>query len=506
MNDTRSEPGRPRFIPEWLRGEPAAAPSTRVTADLFLRALGLVYLIAFASLWVQVAGLIGSGGILPVADYLTRAHAALGTDAYLRLPTLLWLSGSDLALNLLCGGGVLFAVLLLLGLLPALSLALLWLFYLSLAVGGQVFLSFQWDVLLLEAGFLALFLAPLNLRTRFGRGPEPSRLALFLLKLLLFRLMFTSGVVKLTSGDASWLTGVALRFHYETQPLPTPLAFWTHHLPLWVQKLSLYFTFFVELFTPFFYFAPRRLRLGAAGFTALLMLLIALTGNYGFFNLLTVVLCIPLLDDRVLGWFRPSSVPQRTPKCWPYPVVAAVAAIVIAFTPLLVYSALRPSAAWPGFAYRAYGWLQPFRSLNSYGLFRVMTTKRPEIIIEGSDDGETWLPYAFKYKLGDVTREPPLVQPHMPRLDWQMWFAALGSCQSTPWFVQFLVRLLEGAPEATRLLEHNPFEQPPKFIRTTLYDYRYSAPATLREDGRWWQRTAFGPYCPVVSRCNGPSR
>ena len=496
MNDTRNEERGWPFLSKWL----GDAPSTRVTADLFLRALGLVYLIAFVSLWVQIEGLIGSSGILPVADYLTRAHDALGTDAYLRLPTLLWLSGSDIVLNLLCGGGVLVAVLLMLGVLPAPSLALLWLFYLSLTVGGQVFLSFQWDVLLLEAGFLAIFLAPLNVRTRFGRGPEPSRLALFLLRLLLFRLMFTSGVVKLTSGDASWLTGVALRFHYETQPLPTPLAFWAHHLPLWVQKLSLYFTFFVELIVPFFYFAPRRLRLLAGGFTTLLMLLIALTGNYGFFNLLTVVLCVPLLDDRALRWLR-TDAPAKAYRRWPRALIAVVGAVVIAFTPLLVYSALRPGAARPGFAYRTYGWLQPFRSFNSYGLFRVMTTRRPEIIVEGSDDGETWLPYAFKYKPGEVMRAPPVVEPHMPRLDWQMWFAALGSrCERTPWFVQFLAKLLEGAPEVTRLLESNPFEQPPKFIRATLYDYRYTAPSELRGDGRWWQRENLGLYCPVLSR------
>ena len=494
MNDTRTGRGWP-FLSKWL----GDAPSTRVTADLFLRALGLVYLIAFVSLWVQIEGLIGAGGILPVADYLTRAHDALGSDAYLRLPTLLWLSGSDAVLNLLCGGGALFAVLLMLGVLPALSLALLWLFYLSLTVGGQVFLSFQWDVLLLEAGFLAIFLAPLNVRTRFGRGPEPSRLALFLLRLLLFRLMFTSGVVKLTSDDASWLTGVALRFHYETQPLPTPLAYFAHHLPLWVQKVSLYFTFFVELIAPFFYFAPRRLRLVAGGFTALLMLLIALTGNYGFFNLLTVVLCVPLLDDRALRLLRSSDAPSKVYRRWPRALVVVVGAVIITFTPLLVYSALRPGAAWPGFASRAYGWLQPFRSFNSYGLFRVMTTRRPEIVVEGSNDGETWLPYTFKYKPGEVTRAPPVVEPHMPRLDWQVWFAALGSCQRTPWFVQFLVRLLEGAPEVTRLLEHDPFERPPRFVRATLYYYRYVSLAE-HQDGLWWWREDLGLYCPVLSR------
>lgn len=499
MNDTRSERGRPFSLSKWPGGEAVTAPSYRLTADLFLRALGLVYLIAFVSLWVQVQGLVGSGSILPVADFLTRAHTALGADAFARLPTLLWLSSSDIALNLLCGGGVLFAVLLMLGILPALSLALLWLFYLSLTVGGQVFLSFQWDVLLLETGFLAIFLAPLNLRTRFGRGPEPSRLALFLLKLLLFRLMFTSGVVKLTSGDASWLTGVALRFHYETQPLPTPLAYFAHHLPLWFQRVSLYVTFFVELVVPWFYFAPRRLRFLAGGFTALLMLLIALTGNYGFFNLLTVVLCLSLLDDRALAWLRVSNTPEKPYRRWPRALVVGVTAVVITFTPLLVYSALRPGAAWPGFANRAYGWLQPFRSFNSYGLFRVMTTRRPEIILEGSDDGETWLTYDFKFKPGNLERAPPIVQPHMPRLDWQMWFAALGSCERTPWFVQFLVRLLEGAPEVTGLLESNPFDTPPKFVRATLYDYHYTAPANLREEGRWWQRETLGLYCPVVS-------
>jgi len=144
--------------------------------------------------------------------------------------------------------------------------------------------------------------------------------------------------------------------------------------------------------------------------------------------------------------------------------------------------------------------VQPFRIVSSYGLFRRMTPTRPEIVIEGSNDTATWLPYEFKWKPGDLRRPPRFVEPHQPRLDWQMWFAALADYRSTPWFGNLLARLLQGSPDVLALMEKNPFpEAPPRYVRAVLYEYHFTDPATRKRDGTWWRREEKGLYCPPVS-------
>ncbi len=276
----------------------------------FLRALGVIYLIAFVSLWVQVDGLIGSNGISPVNQFLPAVHEQLGGRAYSLLPTLCWFNSSNAFLHFLCAGGVVSSLLLIAGFVPVVSLIALFVFYLSLTIAGQAFLSFQWDILLLETGFLAIFLAPWQIWPKRGREPPVSRAALFLLKLLLFKLMVMSGVVKLTSGDDSWgwldhsfhwsaLT--ALDYHYWSQPLPTVFAWWADKSPEWFKHFSVAFCLAVEIIAPFFIWAPRRPRLIAAGLIVFLQIAIAVTGNYCFFNLLTIALCLLLIDDAAIG-------------------------------------------------------------------------------------------------------------------------------------------------------------------------------------------------------------
>jgi hypothetical protein len=146
-------------------------------------------------------------------------------------------------------------------------------------------------------------------------------------------------------------------------------------------------------------------------------------------------------------------------------------------------------------------WIEPLRSVNRYGLFAVMTTRRPEIVVEGSDDGRTWRPYEFRWKPGDLRLRPRFVAPHQPRLDWQMWFAALDTCEENPWLVNFLARLLQGEPAVLHLIRSNPFPAgPPRFVRALLYDYHFADRETRRRTGAWWRRELLGPYCPVVSR------
>ena len=491
-----------------LWGHSVTPPSYLLARWLFLRGLGLTYLLAFLSLWPQVDGLIGPDGILPYGIYLRAAHQQLGADAYHLVPTLAWLHPEGTIAAVLCGAGVGLSVLLLAGLLPVPVLVLLWATYLSVVSIGQVFLAFQWDLLLLESGFLAIFLAPGGFRPGLGTRSPPPRLAVWLILWLLFRLMFASGLVKLGSGDATWWDLTALSVHYETQPLPTAFGWVAHQLPPGLQKASCLAMFGIELGLPFLIPLPRRPRLVAAGGFLFLMSVITLTGNYGFFNLLAALLCLFLIDDTVLARLAPARARAALPGSFPRPRPSRprTAFTVGVFVALGGLSLALFAGRFLGFEHvpgpvrAALTWIRPFRSVNNYGLFSVMTTRRPEIRVEGSRDGRSWKPYVFRYKIGNPARPPRWVAPHMPRLDWQMWFAALGSCRGTPWFSQFMGRLLEGSEPVLRLLEDNPFpDAPPRYIRTLVDDYRFTD-AGIGAGGPWWRVEPRGPYCPVVSR------
>ena len=500
-------------VTRWGWGNQPIRPTFFLTRWLFLRLLGVIYLIAFLSLWTQIDGLIGSDGILPAERYLSAVREQVGLERYLAFPTLCWLNDSDAFLHLLCGGGVFLSLLLIVGVAPVLALTGLWLFYLSLVSAGQSFLGFQWDALLLETGFLAIFFAPLRILPGISREPVPSPVVLWLLRWLLFRLMFASGVVKLMSGDPTWSNLTALNFHYETQPLPTSLGWYVHHLPEWIQKASVAGMFGVEIVVPFLIFAPRRLRfLGAIALVAL-QLLIAATGNYCFFNLLTVALCVLLLDDVMLRRCFPSRIAKRLTlpsaiiltQRWKLPLIGVLAAFILLVSGIRMTGTFLWREGFPPVAQGVLKWVAPFRVVNSYGLFTVMTTSRPEIGVEGSDDGRTWKEYKFKWKPDELNQAPRWVAPHQPRLDWQMWFAALrGNCQNAPWFVKFMIRLLQGSPDVIELLEKNPFpETPPRYVRAVLYDYRFTDLETKREKGTWWKRERRGLYCrPIALRPN----
>jgi lipase maturation factor 1 len=514
-----------------LWGKDVRPPTYFWARRWFLRTLGLTYLIAFVSLWVQEDGLIGNDGIWPLNQFLPAVRAQLGRDAYALLPTLCWLNSSNAFLHFLCGGGVVVSLLLIFGIAQALSLAVLFGFYLSLTIAGQTFLNFQWDVLLLETGFLAIFFAPWRLWPRelmlwpvsaTPATPAPvSRASLFLLKFLLFKLMLMSGVVKLTSGDDSWgwvnhsfhwsaLT--ALDYHYWSQPLPTVFSWWADKSPEWFKHFSVAFCLGVEIVVPFFIWAPRRPRLIAAGLMIFLQLAIAITGNYCFFNLLTIALCLLLIDDSVVSRMEGRAPASRASQELRPPITESVAyrlsiyaaiILIIVTVPInawLIFSAFKPRARPPHALANIYEQLEAFRIVNGYGLFRVMTKDRCEIVLEGSTEGVEWLPYEFKWKPGDVKRAPGWCAPHQPRLDWQMWFAALESPQQNPWFVGLIVKLLQGSHDVNRLLAHNPFpDKPPRYIRAMFYRYRFTTVSELRQTGAWWKRQELREYLPTVS-------
>jgi hypothetical protein len=381
--------------------------------------------------------------------------------------------------------GAAVALLLFLGILKAgwerLLLICLYILYLSFSTAGQDFLSFQWDSLLLETGFLAMFLGN-------------SRCVILLFRWLLFRLMFLSGVVKLTSHDPVWRDFTALAFHYMTQPLPTPLAWYMYQLPLAVQRFSTAVTLFIELAIPFLFFAPRPWRFVGAALALFLQVLIFLTGNYTFFNLLTISLCVFLFDDRALEKLHLKARATRTHAI----AVWAVAIVILVLSVSEIdqtYFETSPDAE--SALVRVAG---PFQIANTYGLFASMTTTRPEITIQGSNDGVTWLDYDFPYKPGDLRQPPHWVAPYQPRLDWQMWFAALSDYRASPWFTNLMVRLLQGSPDVLDLFKKNPFPSgPPKYIRAQLFQYSFTDFATRRATGDWWKREPEGLYFPQIS-------
>jgi hypothetical protein len=482
----------PDSLKRFFRGNRSEPPTYVLIEWLFIRLLGLIYLIAFVSLAVQITGLVSSGGILPVGEYLRAVQERLGASGYWQVPTLFWLNSSDTVLKLACVLGALLALVLIAGYARRPVLIALFILYLSLAGAAQVFLAYQWDSLLLETGFLAIFL-----------GDSP--LMIWLFRWLLFRLMFMSGALKLLSGDPTWRSLTALNYHYQTQPLPTPIAWYANQLPEAFQKLSVLVVFFIELVVPFFIFGPRRLRRLAALAIAFLQILIFLTGNYTFFNLLTIALCVFLLEDATLRRWFPGSLVRRAsasasardaPKVGRW-VAVGVAGMIILISGFQLFGFL--GGALPRPAERALVWLSPFRVVNTYGLFAVMTTTRPEIIIEGSNDRQTWLAYEFKYKPGDVKRPPTWVAPHQPRLDWQMWFAALGAFDADRLMVNLMTRLQQGSPDVLALLGKNPFPgAPPRYVRAEVYHYQFTDFATLRAEGAWWRRELVGVYVPAV--------
>lgn len=476
---------------------------------LFLRGLGAVFAIAFISLWVQIDGLVGSRGVSPIAEFLERVRRFNGGLLLRELPTLCWWNASDGGLHAQCAAGLALSLALVIGFAPQAVLVLLWTVYLSLCVAGQQFLSFQWDVLLLETGFFAVFFAPRGWRPALARERSPSRWSLFALRWLLFRLMLASGAVKLASGDATWRDLTALTLHYETQPLPTPMAWYAHHLPDGFQRVSCAIMFAIELFLPWFVFGPRGARRAAALAFVGFQLAIAITGNYGFFNLLTMLLCLPLLDDACLARIVPRGLARRVPistvpiRGWSTALGWSFATSIAFLSCLMMGTRLGPGFELPRPAAEIAEWLAPLRTVNTYGLFAVMTTERNEITIEGSRDGLVWKPYAFEYKPGEPGRAPPWVAPHMPRLDWQMWFAALGRARDNPWFQRLLQRLLEGSPPVTALFAENPFpEAPPRYVRARFERYLFTDEAQHSSQGAWWSRADRGFYCPPVS---GPS-
>jgi Lipase maturation factor len=367
----------------------------------------------------------------------------------------------------------------------------LWGLYLSVVNVGQTFYGFGWETLLLEAGFLAVFLGP--------AGTAPPTLVLWLYRWLLFRVEFGAGLIKLR-GDRCWRDLTCLDYHHETQPLPGPLSWFFHHLPRPLHRAEVLANHATQLLVPFGLFAPQPVARLSALVIVVTQAWLLVSGNFSWLNLITIVLAFSAMDDTLLGAVLPVDPPASLadPARWQQAAVVALAVLVAALS-------IRPARNLLGRRQLMNASFDPLRLVNTYGAFGAITRVRREVVLEGTDDptpgpGAVWREYQFKAKPGDPRRRPRQVAPYHLRLDWLAWFAAMSSAGAHPWLVTLATRLLEGDPATRRLLGRpDPFpDRPPALVRARLYHYRFTTPAERRQTGAWWSRELLGEYLPPL--------
>lgn len=460
--------------------------SYTIAAYLLPRFLGLIYFFAIGALLLQIKGLLGRNGILPISTFLSQFQSLTLTEKWFYIPSLFWLNTSDTNLRLTLVIGLFTSIALLLGFFPSLCLAVLFIVYLSIVTTGQEFLSFGWESFLLEITFYTFFVSLTTI---------PNPMIWLCINLLLFRFFIQAGAVKLQSHDFCWRDLTALSYHYESQPLPNMWAWFIHRWPLSFHKLSTFFMFIVELILPFGLFFNDFVR-AIVGLNLIgLQVLIWMTGNLSFLNHLTIVFCVIAFSNQYLSiWVNP---PVTSQTSWFLnDLLSCIGLAFIILQLVRLWNHFVPQKKQLETLLRLVSF---FHLVNRYGLFAIMTKERHEIVIEGSEDGKVWQEYLCKYKPSEITRRPRRISPFQPRLDWQMWFLPFDNFESASWFHQFLYHLLIGTPEVLRLLRHNPFPHaPPKFIRALIYDYKFSTSQQRIEKGWWWQRKLLGSFSPTL--------
>jgi hypothetical protein len=512
----------PASAMRWLFNSERGASGRLLPRWLFLRALGLIYYSAFFSLVFQIRGLIGPHGILPANEYLQALAENYGHTGYWYAPTLLWFSSGPHMLSGICWVGMIASLLLVLNLWPRGMLAVCFVCFLSFVAAAQEFSGYQSDGMLLEAGFIALFLAPGGFRPGWGEDSPPSRASVFLLLWECFRIYFESGVAKIRGGDPQWRNFTALDEYYQNGPLPTWIGWYMEHLPHWFHAATSFFTLALELVLVWAMFLPRRFRIACFLVMTAWQIGIILSANYTFLNYLVLLLGILLLDDQFVLAYLPSFLKksflatkeakplaqQQEERAWRKKLGTQISALRLAVTAVMlswIFYATFAELVWmfkplplPTTPVSA---LEPFRIANRYGLFAVMTRGRYEIEFQGSDDGQTWLVYPFRFKPQDPSKAPGIYAPYQPRFDWNLWFASLGSWRQEPIVVRTEQNLLRGDADVLSLFAANPFPHaPPKQVRAVIWQYWFTTPAEKSSQGLWWRRQLLGLYAPILER------
>ncbi|XP_003928411.2 lipase maturation factor 1 isoform X3 [Saimiri boliviensis] len=498
-----------------------------LTRIVLLKALAFVYFVAFLVAFHQNKQLIGDRGLLPCRAYLRSVQqyfqGRVGWEALSYAPTVLWLMdwsdmNSNLDLLALLGLGV-SAFVLITGCANMLLMAALWGLYTSLVNVGQIWYSFGWESQLLETGFLGIFLCPLWTLSRLPRHTPTSRIVLWGFRWLIFRIMLGAGLIKIR-GDRCWRDLTCMDFHYETQPVPNPMAYYLHRSPWWFHRFETLSNHFIELLVPFFLFLGRRACMVHGVLQILFQAVLIVSGNLSFLNWLTMVPSLACFDDAALACLFPSgpgSLKDRVlhmqreargarpePRFGPAVRRAANVSlgVLLAWLSVPVVLNLLSSRQVMNTSFN------PLRIVNTYGAFGSVTKERTEVVLQGtaspnaSAPDAVWEDYEFKCKPGDPSRRPCLISPYHYRLDWLMWFAAFQTYEHNEWILRLAGKLLAGDAVALSLLAHSPFEgrPPPRWVRGEHYRYKFSRPGgSHAAQGKWWVRKRIGTYFPPVS-------
>jgi hypothetical protein len=497
----------------WLFDSEHGAADRLIPRWIFLRALGMIYFSAFYSLAFQIKGLIGPEGILPAKDYLEAVGRTFPGAKFWFAPTLLWISSGPHMLIAICIVGMIASLLIIFNIWPRGMLVICFLCFLSFVSAAQDFSGYQSDGMLLEAGFISIFFAPSGFRPGWGEHSPPSRASLFLLQWEWFRIYFESGLVKLVSGDPQWKSLTAMDEYYQNNPLPTWVGWYLQHLPHWFQWLSALGTLVMELALVWMMFLARPFRIVCFFITTVWQLGVILSANYTFLNYLVLSLGFLLLDDKFLApflreEFKPLAVPalpkeselpaRRHAHALKVAVTAVVLSLIFYVTTVELVWILFPRAPLPKSPVTA---LEPFRIANRYGLFAVMTRGRYEIEFQGSNDGQNWIAYPFRYKPQAVNETPGIYAPYQPRFDWNLWFASFGPWRGNLFVASTEERLLKNDRDVLKLFRGNPFPNaPPKQVRAVLWQYWFTSMAEKRATGNWWKRQYLGTYAPTLTQ------
>ena len=469
---------------DWLQ-----APDSWLARWLFERLLGTIYVVAFVVAIDQFPALLGEHGLQPAPRFMALA-------GFRNAPSIFHIHYSDLWLRLVAGIGAFLAALVVVGIPQAgpiwasmLVWLVVWVLYLSIVNIGQTFYSFGWESLLLEGGFLAIFLGPSSI--------APPVTFIWLLRWLLFRVEFGAGLIKIRH-DPCWRDLTCLYYHHETQPMPNPLSWFFHHLPRSIHKLEVLGNHVGQLILPFGLFAPQPVASIAGALLVMHQVWLILSGNFAWLNWVTLAIALAAFDNRSLGLvLNIAQPPLDAPPTWYTAVVLAATVVLVALS------------YWPARNLLSRGQLMNFtynslHLVNSYGAFGNITRERNEVVLEGTDEAEVtpstaWREYPFKGKPGDPRRVPPQVAPYHLRLDWMMWFAAMSPAFGESWLMPLIVKLLLNDRATLALLGRNPFPtSPPTFVRASLYHYRFSTWSERRTTGAWWVRRRLGVYLRPV--------
>ena len=489
---------------ESVPSSPRSADSYWLTRFVLLRLLGFVYAVAFLVAAKQILPLIGSHGLLPVGLFLERVQNALGSPSagFIRLPSLFWLDHSDAVLQLAAWAGFALSCVVVAGYANAVMMGALWTLYMSFVHVGQDWYGYGWEIQLLETGFLAIFLCPpLDGRPFSKRAPPVVMIWLF--RWLIFRIMLGAALIKLR-GDVCWRDLTALYYHFETQPIPGPLSRGFDFLPRPMLKAGVLFSFFAELIAPWFAFYPRIARRAAGVVMLLFQLSLILSGNLSFLNWLTIVPVLACFDDGFWSKLLPRAMVNRAQSaeaaaqpCPPMQHTALVVAVIVAALSLLPVANMISPRQIMNTSFN------PLDLVNTYGAFGSVGRERFNVVFAGTDtevpdERAVWKDYPYQALPVALNRRPPQIAPYQPRLDWQMWFAAMSTPDQYPWTLNLVWKLLHNDPGTLSLFGGNPFPQkPPRYIRAILYHYEFARPGN--PEGNWWKREEVGLWLPPLS-------